>query len=126
MEDLLPVRKAPNKPSMLDRFLRANPFYSLVVLCGTAFLVSACGYTVMAFQSVHAAQDYNGVQEAAAHPLMRVFSEHGATLMASELALLAVAMLGAMGTDRWWYRRQRDRQSEKQPMHTADAGETSR
>jgi hypothetical protein len=91
---------------------RTNPFYILLVAIGIAFTITACAYFVMALrgngsttlrmkppaESV-AAQDPDVRTPQA---LMEFMDRHGVTLLVAELALLALATCGAIGTDSWW------------------------
>lgn len=87
---------------------RVNPFYVLLVLAGIAFAITACAYGVMAVRQLHAG-DYplsattlaaQGVETDAG--LVRFMDQHGARLMFVELAVLGLATVAAMGTDRVW------------------------
>jgi hypothetical protein len=77
-----------------------NPFYVLLVIAGIAFAITACAYGVMTFAELRA-----GVSPAARSALLEYLEAHGAATMAAELAVLAVATVGAIGTDRMWQRR---------------------
>jgi hypothetical protein len=109
--------------SALDRSMaknsRANPFYVLLVIFGIAFSLTACAYGVMAFRAVRgavfesdrrAAYGVNAMSDATASEspagkaLLRFLDEHGAFLLGVELGLLALATIGAIGTDGYWGR----------------------
>jgi hypothetical protein len=84
----------------------ANPFYSLLLVAGIAFSLTATTYGVMAFREVRPAAI--GVEQAESvppHPLMAWMSRHGELALISELVFLAVFTLGAIGTDDYWQRR---------------------
>ena len=83
-----------------------NPFYPLLILAGIAFAVTAFAYGFMAFQAVNALPV--DAQRHAAHPLFQWLRAHGDAAMMIELAVLAVFTAGAMATDRWWDKRDRD------------------
>jgi hypothetical protein len=87
----------------------ANPFYSLLLVAGIAFLLTATAYGVMAFRD-RDAQPGLSVEATAStseHPLMTWMSEHGEAALLTELALLAVCTFAAIGTDDYWQRRQK-------------------
>ena len=76
-----------------------NPFYVLLLVAGVMFAITACAYGVMAFRTFHAA---SAAADAEPSGLMRFLEGHGGTVMAWELAALAVATVGAIGTDQYW------------------------
>jgi hypothetical protein len=84
----------------------ANPFYFLLILAGVTFALTAVAYVVMAtranagFRTPAEAAD-----PAAEHPLMKWMSEYGDAALITELALLALCTVGAIGTDEYWQRR---------------------
>ncbi len=105
---------------------RTNPFYLLLVIFGIAFSLTACAYGVMAFRAVHGADvagfkkrsatggrwtgtsdpagDLSAAETPAGRSLLTFLDDHGAQLLGIELALLAVATFGAIGTDGYWNR----------------------
>lgn len=89
-----------------------NPFYVLLVLIGIAFTLTACAYGVMAFKVVRTKAEVAEDGEGAA--LLTYLDEHGATLMAVEVALLALCTVAAMATDRYWIRRD-ERRAKQSP-----------
>jgi len=104
-------------PRHMPRTKTINPFYVLLVLLGIAFSITACAYGVMAFKAVHAGRqgaDDAPPADAAGSGLLEFMDKHGARLMAAELALLGLATVAAMATDRYWFRQsQRGRRSGK-------------
>jgi hypothetical protein len=78
----------------------ANPFYALLLVVGVAFLLTATSYGVMAFRDVQG----HGAAESGSG-LMLFLDQHGAWLMAGELAVLAIASFAAMATDHHWTKR---------------------
>ncbi|HEX4129006.1 MAG TPA: hypothetical protein VHZ24_03105 [Pirellulales bacterium] len=79
-----------------------NPFYVIVVIAGVAFSVTACAYGVMCLRDLRAAAKVPAEPESC---LMQVMRRHGDRLLATEIAVLGLASLAAMGTDRYWQRR---------------------
>jgi|SRR5581483_10345819 len=98
----------PHKPSAI------NPFYALLVVLGIAFALTACAYSVMTLRAVRAPAN----EEASGGALLEFLDKHGAQLMAAELALLAVASVGAIATDRYWMRRAYDEHQAKKSQQT--------
>ncbi|MGH7138567.1 MAG: hypothetical protein ACREHD_22695 [Pirellulales bacterium] len=79
-----------------------NPFYVLLVIVGIAFALTACAYSVMTLRAVHSPEaDANRPRTG----LLEFLDRHGAALMGGELALLALATVAAISTDRYWMRR---------------------
>lgn len=78
-----------------------NPFYAALLVLGILFSITAIAYFVMTLRGVAPA-----VTEEESHPLMTFLDTHGVSLMGGELALLAVATVGAMWLDGVRYRRQ--------------------
>ena len=83
-----------------------NPFYAMLVLVGTAFVVTACAYTVMCYvtlQGPGAAGE--GATAGAEHGLFVWMSRYGTTALVTEVVLLGLLTAGAIGTDEFWQRR---------------------
>lgn len=78
-----------------------NPFYVLLVLAGIVFSVSACAYGVMAWRAIRVGP---AAAEQSATGLLVFLDQYGGTLLAVELAVLAVATIGAIATDGYWSR----------------------
>ena len=91
-----------------------NPFYSLLVVLGIVFALTACAYSVMTLRAVRPPQD----EPAGGGALLEFLDKRGAQLMAAELALLAVASVGAIATDRYWMQRAYDEHQAKQSKQT--------
>jgi hypothetical protein len=78
-----------------------NPFYVVLVLVGVAFFLTASAYGVMAFRAVK-----SGATAADPEPGLAGFLDrHGAALLGGQVAVLAVATVGAIATDSFWTRR---------------------
>lgn len=83
-----------------------NLFYVLVVLSGVAFSITACGYIVATYMALRGPAPHDRDDRSEDGPLsqglLKILDEHGVELMVVELAVLAIATIGAIGTDRWW------------------------
>src|SRR5688572_15623444 len=96
-----------------------NPFYGLLVVIGILFVVTVCAYFVMTLRDAKLGK---AESNSPAHPLLSFIENHGLTVLTIELAVLAVATFGAIGTDDYWERRRRrqiiiDRESESGTAH---------
>jgi hypothetical protein len=80
-----------------------NPFYGLVVIVGTAFTVTAFAYGVMAFRAFRTSAAPRADAETRGERLMALLDRRGLEIMGCELAILGVASVGAMWSDRWWH-----------------------
>ena len=76
-----------------------NPFYSLLVVIGIVFAMTACAYGVMTVRKLRDPQQKDP------HPLIETLDEHGFALLMAELGALAALSVAAMGTDSYWIRR---------------------
>ncbi len=79
---------------------RKNPFYTLLIPVGLAFVVTGFAYGFMAFQMVNTGA--SGAERFADHPLFTWLRTHGTTAILVELAVLAVLTIGAISTDHLW------------------------
>lgn len=77
-----------------------NPFYTLLIPVGMAFVVTVFAYGFMAFMEVNGTNPE--AREQARHPLFAWLNEHGTRMVMWELAALGVLTVGAIGTDSWW------------------------
>ena len=68
--------------------------------------MTAFAYGYMAFQAVNAVRAEAGRH--LGHPLFQWLRAHGNTALFSELAVLAVLTVGAIATDRWWDKTERE------------------
>jgi hypothetical protein len=93
----------------------SNPFYSLLLVVGIAFALTATAYGVMAFRD-RDARSAAPLEPAATaslqHPLMTWMNQHGEAALMTELALLAAFTFGAIGTDDYWQRRTNRQQKQ--------------
>ena len=79
-------------------------------------MLTTTAYVVMAFRESHARDDAGAKEGVAAvatdeHPLMVWMRHHGDAAILSELGLLAVFTVAAIGTDSYWQRRADSRRS---------------
>ena len=81
---------------------RTNPFYVLLVLVGCTFVVTACAYGVMAFSDVAVS---NSGEQLSPHSLNALLDRHGMVALLTQVVLLGVFSVAAMGTDQYWQRR---------------------
>ena len=75
-----------------------NPFYALLIVAGTLFVITVFAYGFMAFQSLHASPANIAHHEN--HPLWNWLQAYGSTAVLTELAVLAALCFAAMGTDK--------------------------
>ena len=86
-----------------------NPFYALLLLAGTAFLVTALAYGVM---TVRLSRPGGGAADS--NPaLMQFMRQRGGTLLLVELAALGILTVAAIGTDGFWERRAADKDAKE-------------
>lgn len=83
---------------MATRKNAANPFYSVLLIVGIAFALTACAYGVMTVQRMEPGRVTTG--SAAGTWVIGFMDDHGATTMTVELVVMAIATLAAIGTDR--------------------------
>ena len=84
-----------------------NPFYVLLMLFGTAFVITASSYVLMCLRQQRTSP-YASVtlpSETQATEFDALLEENGLTMMLIELSLLAGASIAAMATDSYWERR---------------------
>ena len=104
-----------------------NPFYVLLVIVGTAFVVTAFAHGLMAFNLVNptsAPSDSSVIQDPN-HPLWQMLRRHGNQLLLWEVALLAVLTVSAMATDTYWRGRPARRTVGSDETKTVDTPERS-
>ena len=75
---------------------RTNPFYALLGIVGFAFTITASSYCLSVLRGIRPA---TAAEEAAPHPLEELMDRHGTMLLAGQLAVLAVATIGAVAFD---------------------------
>jgi len=80
------------------RWRGVNPFYVLLLIVGTLFVITCFAYAVM---TVHQ-MDVTRVAASRQSSLIRVMEQHGLTFIVSELIVLAICTVAAIGTDEFW------------------------
>lgn len=81
-----------------------NPFYLLLVVVGTAFVITASAYGVMATRALRPPRAVAGV-EPPKSPLITFMEQNGEKLLVGELLVLAVCTVAAISTDNYWSKR---------------------
>jgi len=125
----------------------SNPFYSVLVIVGVLFVLTACSYFVMTLQGREAsygrgllpgdntaeAGDAPANRDASVNKaeFTRFMDQYGFTLLMVELGVLAVATFAAIGTDEYWMRQARSADEDHDGTTTDreelnDEGEPSR
>jgi hypothetical protein len=94
--------------AMPRSFKSKNPFYALLVIVGLAFALTATAYCVMAFRDVRLPAATEKATPAS-HPLIAWMHRNGEAALLTELTLLGVFVVGAIGTDNYWQRRATNR-----------------
>jgi hypothetical protein len=89
----------------------ANPFYTLLLVASTAFVLTALGYTVSLFVLEQAHSVPKPGPRSASLALADWLDRNGATALAAELAVMIVTGLLAMATDRYFMRSGRPEQT---------------
>jgi len=95
-----------------------NPFYAVLGVVGFAFTITAAASCVAVLRGLRPAVDAGG-----RHPFDRLLDEHGTSLLVWEIALLAVATVGAIWVDHVAgerLRRERDARQAAPPETGAD------
>ena len=71
-----------------------NPFYAVLGVVGFLFTITACMYCLSTLRGMRPADP-----AAAPHPLEILMDRYGTPLLAGQIALLAVATVGAVAVD---------------------------
>lgn len=72
-----------------------NPFYALLGVVGFLFTITAAAYCISVLRGVRPETARNG----GGHALERLMDDHGTTILVAEIAVLAVATVGAIWLD---------------------------
>lgn len=73
---------------------RPNPFYAILGVVGFLFTITASSYCLFVLRGVRP-ESLSGPP----HALERIMDRHGVTLLAAQIAVLAVATVGAVAMD---------------------------
>jgi hypothetical protein len=74
---------------------RRNPFYPLLGIVGVVFTITAMSYCLSVLRGVRPETAANR----GSHPIEKLMDRHGTVILAAELAILAVATIGAIAVD---------------------------
>ncbi len=80
-----------------------NPFYTLLVIVGAAFCITAFAFGVMTVRGMHPDETLQGSESG--KQLMDWIDQHGFHLMMFELLALAILTVAAIATDEYWSKR---------------------
>lgn len=98
-----------------------NPFYVVLGVVGFAFTITAAAYCVSVLRGIRPETRATS----GGHPLERLMDFHGTTILTAELAILAVATVGAIWLDHAAGERvRREREAERDRV-AADASSGS-
>lgn len=87
-----------------------NPFYVILGIVGFAFTITAAAYCVSVLRGIRPETRATS----GGHPLERLMDLHGTTILTVELAILAVATVGAIWLDHAAGERiRRDREAQR-------------
>jgi len=101
---------------------RPNPFYAILGIVGFLFTITATSYCLFVLRGVRPES-----LSTTPHALERLMDRHGVTLLAGQLAVLAVATVGAVAMDHFeGERQQRAREAEARSARDHDAAGTDR
>jgi flagellar basal body-associated protein FliL len=95
---------------MAKKTERTNPFYVLLVVVGTAFVLTVFAYGLMTYQSMQ--PRLASLHGGSNHPLWQLMRERGNAMLVVELSLLAVLTVAAIGTDSLWSRSRKPQSDE--------------
>jgi hypothetical protein len=96
---------------------RPNPFYVILGIVGFLFTVTASSYCLFVLRGVRRES-----LSTAPHALEQLMDRHGITLLAGQIAVLAVATVGAVAMDHFEGERlRRERESEADRSRDRDA-----
>lgn len=77
-----------------------NPFYTLLIPAGMAFVITSFAYGFMAFVEVNGTNPE--AREQTRQQLATWLNMHGTSAVLWELGVLGVLTVGAISTDHWW------------------------
>jgi hypothetical protein len=74
---------------------RRNPFYVILGVVGFVFTITAMSYCLSVLRGVRP----ETAADRGSHPIEKLMDRHGTAILAAELAVLAVATVGAIAID---------------------------
>jgi hypothetical protein len=95
---------------------RSNPFYVVLGVVGFLFTITACAFCLSVLRGVRPSDPH-----APPHALETLMDRHGTLLLAGQIAVLAVATVGAVAVDHFEGERLR-REREASRRGRDDAG----
>ncbi|MCE9629894.1 MAG: hypothetical protein K8S94_04130 [Planctomycetia bacterium] len=96
---------------------RRNPFYPLLGIVGVVFTVTSMSYCLSVLRGVRP----ETAAGSGSHPIEKLMDRHGTAILTGELALLAIATVGAIALDQSAGERSRTAQiRERVDERTAD------
>lgn len=72
-----------------------NPFYAILGVVGFLFTITAAAYCISVLRGIRPETARTG----GGHALERLMDDHGTTILVTEIAVLAVATIGAIWLD---------------------------
>ena len=101
---------------------RPNPFYAILGIVGFLFTITATSYCLFVLRGVRPES-----LSTAPHALERLMDRYGIALLTGQLAVLAIATVGAVAMDHFeGERQQRAREAEARSARDHDAAGTER
>ena len=103
---------------------RPNPFYAILGIVGFLFTVTASSYCLFVLRGVRRES-----LSTAPHALEQLMDRHGITLLTGQIAVLAIATVGAVAIDHFEgarQRREREQESMARRSRDSDAAGTER
>lgn len=98
---------------------RTNPFYVVLGTVGFLFTITACAYCLSVLRGVRPADP-----AAPPHALETLMDRHGTMLLAGQIAVLALATVGAVALDHFEGERvRREREAARRTRDDAGAGQ---
>jgi len=77
----------------------ANPFYVILTVVGVVFVITACVYGVVGLRDLGPQPSQATEDPRGPHPLIALMNAHGIKILGVEIAVLAVATIGAIWLD---------------------------
>ena len=103
---------------------RPNPFYAILGVVGFLFTITASSYCLFVLRGVRRES-----LSTTPHALEQLMDRHGITLLAGQIAVLAIATFGAVAMDHFEgerQKRERERESPTRRVGDRDAAGTDR